>query len=123
MINKLSEQTQIINKSKQDICKLSDENLNLKSRLAELEVKILSEDLSNNTISFKESIDAVVIIEVNLSSISATSIPLDCISQIASSNEVNHNHSMGADNFSPYISQPVVINNVVFPITANPAFQ
>jgi hypothetical protein len=38
VINKLSEQTRIINnKSKQDICKLSDENLNSKSRLAELE--------------------------------------------------------------------------------------
>ena len=28
LINNLSEQTQIINKSKQDICELSDENLN-----------------------------------------------------------------------------------------------
>ena len=89
--------------------------MNLKSRLAELEVKVLSEDLSNNTIGFKESIDAVVINEVNLSSISSTSIALYCISQIASSDDVNHNHSMGADNLSPDISQPVVIINVVFP--------
>ena len=72
----ISEQTQIINKSKQDICELSDENLNLKSRLTELEVKVLSGDLSNNTIGLKESID-VVINEVNLPSSSATSIPLD----------------------------------------------
>jgi hypothetical protein len=50
------------------MCKLSDENLNLKSRLTELEVKVLSEDLSNNTIGFKESIDAVVVNEVTLSS-------------------------------------------------------
>ena len=35
LINNLSEQTQIINKSKQDICELLDENLNLKSRLTE----------------------------------------------------------------------------------------
>jgi hypothetical protein len=90
LINNLSEQTQIVNKSKQDICKLSDENLNLKSQLAELEVKVLSEDLSNNTICFKESIDDVVINEVNFPSSSATSIPLDPISKTASPNEVNH---------------------------------
>ena len=90
LINNLSEQTQIINKSKQDICELSDENLNLKSRLTELEVKVLSGDLSNNTIGFKESIDDVVINEVNLPSSSATSIPLDSISKIATPNEVNH---------------------------------
>ena len=83
MINNLSEQTQIINKSKQDICELSDENLNLKSRLTELEVKVLSGDLSNNTTGFKESID-VVINEVNFPSSSATSIP------IATPSEVNH---------------------------------
>ncbi|CAB4019930.1 Hypothetical predicted protein, partial [Paramuricea clavata] len=47
-------------------------------------------DLSNNTIGFKESIDDVVINEVNLPSSSATSIPLDSISKIASPNEVNH---------------------------------
>ena len=60
LINNLSEQTQIINKNKQDICELSDENLNLKSRLTELEVKVLSGDLSNNTIGFKKSIDDAV---------------------------------------------------------------
>ena len=54
LINNLSEQTQIINKSKQDICELSDENLNLKSRLTELEVKVLSGDLSNNTIGLQK---------------------------------------------------------------------
>ena len=90
LINNLSEQTQIINKSKQDICELSDENLNLKSRLTELEVKVLSGDLSNNTIGFKKSIDDAVINEVNLPSSSATSIPLDSISKIATPNEVYH---------------------------------
>ena len=63
--------------------------MNLKSRLTELEVKVLSGDLSNNTIGFKESID-VVINEVNLPSSSATSIPLDPFSKIATPNEVNH---------------------------------
>ena len=63
--------------------------MNLKSRLTELEVKVLSGDLSNNTIGFKESID-VVINEVNLPSSSATSIPLDSISKIATPSEVNH---------------------------------
>ena len=90
LINNLSEQTQIINKSKQDICELSDENLNLKSRLTELEVKVLSGGLSSNTIGFKKSIDDAVINEVNLPSSSATSIPLDSISKIATPNEVNH---------------------------------
>ena len=90
LINNLSEQTQIINKSKQDICELSDENLNLKSRLTKLEVKVLSGDLSNNTIGLKKSIDDAVINEVNLPSSSATSTPLDSISKIATPNEVNH---------------------------------
>ena len=63
--------------------------MNLKSRLTELEVKVLSGDLSNNTTGFKESIDDVVINEVNLPSSSATSIPLDSISKIATPN-VNH---------------------------------
>ena len=35
----LSEQTQIINACKQDICKLTNENFILKSRLSELEEK------------------------------------------------------------------------------------
>ena len=36
----LSEQTQIINACKQDICKLTNENLTSKSRLSELEEKV-----------------------------------------------------------------------------------
>ena len=42
----LSEQTQIINACKQDICKLTNENLILKSRLSELEEKVFD----NNSI-------------------------------------------------------------------------
>ena len=43
---KLSEQIEIIHKSKQDLCKLTKENLNLKSRLAILETKVFSENKS-----------------------------------------------------------------------------
>ena len=53
----------------------------MKSRLTELEVKVLSGDLSNNTIGFKESIDDVVINEVNLP-ISNVTNQVDAASQV-----------------------------------------
>ena len=108
-------------KSKQDICKLADENLNLKSRLTELEAKVLFEGQLNNTIGYKENIDTTVINEVNPSSINANSIPLNSIFQTAKSKEVNDNHSKSADDLSTQISQPVFINKVIIPdVTRKP---
>ena len=40
LVNKISQQTQIIDQNKQEICKLTNDNLNLKSRVADLELKI-----------------------------------------------------------------------------------
>jgi hypothetical protein len=46
LIAKFSEQIENIHKSKQELCKLTNENLNLKSRLAILEGKVFSEKKS-----------------------------------------------------------------------------
>ena len=46
---KLSEQNNIINASKQEICKLNGENLHLKPRISELEAKLLLVNTSNVT--------------------------------------------------------------------------
>ena len=46
----LSEQKELIARSKQDICKLTSENLNLKSRLAELEENVFLKNKSNEVI-------------------------------------------------------------------------
>ena len=40
LVNKMSQQTQIIEQNKQEICKLTNDNLHLKSRVADLELKI-----------------------------------------------------------------------------------
>ena len=40
LANKISQQTQIIDQNKQEICKLKNDNLHLKSRVADLELKI-----------------------------------------------------------------------------------
>ena len=40
LVTKISQQTQIIDQNKQDICKLTNDNLHLKSRIADLESKI-----------------------------------------------------------------------------------
>ena len=39
LVNKISNQTQIIDQNKQDICNLTNDNLHLKSRVADLESK------------------------------------------------------------------------------------
>ena len=40
LVNKISQQSQIIDQNKQEICKLRNDNLHLKSRVADLELKI-----------------------------------------------------------------------------------
>jgi hypothetical protein len=42
LLENLSEQVKIINTSKQDLCRLTRENLTLKSRISELEGKVFS---------------------------------------------------------------------------------
>ena len=101
---------------------MADENLNLKSRLTELEAKVLPEGQLNNIIGYKNSNDTVIINEVNPPSIDANSIPPNNIFQTPQSNEVNDNHSNGADDLSTQISQPVVINEVITPdVTRKPS--
>ena len=40
LLTKISEQTQIINKNNKELCKLTKDNLHLKSRLTQLEEKL-----------------------------------------------------------------------------------
>ena len=43
-MNKITEQSQAIKENKQDTCKLTKDNLHLKSRVAELEGKLFPKD-------------------------------------------------------------------------------
>ncbi len=40
LLTKISEQTQIIDKNNQELCRLTNDNLHLKSRLTQLEEKV-----------------------------------------------------------------------------------
>jgi hypothetical protein len=40
LVTKISEQTQIIDKNNQELCRLTNDNLHLKSRLTQLEEKV-----------------------------------------------------------------------------------
>ena len=59
LIFELSEQKETIDRCKQDICKLTSENLNLKSRLAELEQKAFPKNKSNNVTKNAETNDVI----------------------------------------------------------------
>ena len=57
LINKITEQTQIIDENKEEICKLTDVNLHLESRVAKLEEKIFPKDESIILINPSENIN------------------------------------------------------------------
>ena len=58
LIFELSEQRETIDRCKQDICKLTSENLNLKSRLAELEEKVFPKN-NNDVIKNAKTNDVI----------------------------------------------------------------
>jgi hypothetical protein len=128
LITKLSDQTQIINESKQEICKLVSENLNLKSRLAELEEKVFPRNQSNTIVGPSEKNYVNSNSAVNNSqpdttnndnqlkavggSLPSISHPV-VINEVTPSEVINiDNHLRTAGGSLPGISQPVVINEV-----------
>lgn len=58
LMAKVSEQTQIIDESKQELCKLTSDNLHLQARVTELEDKVFPKDKSTISINSSRNIDA-----------------------------------------------------------------